>query len=209
MGSVNYQYTNNWFEDGAKSVWDTFIPQLNPAKILEIGSYEGASACYLIEKLGNQKDLEIYCVDTWSGGQEHQAMGVNMAEVEARFLHNTDQAINAVSGHVDLVVHKNASDQVLAGLLANGRHGYFDLIYVDGSHQAPDVLCDAILGFRLLRNHGVMVFDDYLWSEHIPQKTDPISCPKAAIDAFTNLYCRKIRIIPAPLGQIYIQKVND
>jgi predicted O-methyltransferase YrrM len=39
----------------------------------------------------------------------------------------------------------------------------FDLIYVDGSHQASDVLTDSIITFQLLRVGGVMTFDDYVW----------------------------------------------
>jgi predicted O-methyltransferase YrrM len=67
---------------------------------------------------------------------------------------------------------------VWSKLIAEGRQGYFDFIYVDGSHQAPDVLCDALLSFRLLKNNGVIAFDDYLWQEQLPYGTDPIRCPK-------------------------------
>ena len=42
-------------------------------------------------------------------------------------------------------------------------NGAIDFIYVDGSHQAHDVLCDAILSFKLLRVGGIVCFDDYLW----------------------------------------------
>jgi hypothetical protein len=54
-----------------------------------------------------------------------------------------------------------------------------------------------------------MAFDDYLWAENLPTGIDPIRCPKPAIDAFTNLYCRKLRILQAPLYQLYVQKVAD
>ncbi len=94
----------------------------------------------------------------------------------------------------------------LPKLLAEGKQGYFDFVYIDGSHQAPDVLLDAILGFEPLRTQGIIVFDDYLWQEPLPGGTDPIRCPKIAIDAFTNIYCRKLRIIGAPLYQLYMQK---
>ena len=60
MSNESYQYTNNWFESAAKGVWDTLIPQINPARILEIGSYEGAATCYLIEKLAASKEIELH-----------------------------------------------------------------------------------------------------------------------------------------------------
>jgi predicted O-methyltransferase YrrM len=212
MSNETYQYTNNWFEIGAKGVWDLLIPQINPTRILEIGSYEGASTCYLIEKLAIHKDIEIHCIDTWEGGVEHKEGGssqVNMLTVENVFHHNTKIAISKVNGEVDFTIHKGFSDIELSKLIVNGKQGYFDFIYVDGSHQAPDVLCDALLSFKLLKIGGIIAFDDYLWQEPLSHGTDPIRCPKLAIDAFTNIYCRKIRIIPAPLYQLYVQKIID
>ena len=103
---------------------------------------------------------------------------------------------------MNLFVHKGFSDIEMSRLLANGKQNYFDFIYIDGSHQAPDVLCDAILGFKLLKVNGFIAFDDYLWQEQLPYGTDPIRCPKPGIDAFTNIYCRKIQIRNAPIYRI-------
>lgn len=206
-----YQFTNHWFEQTAKNVWDQLIPQLNPKKILEVGSYEGASTCYLIDKLSNISSLELHCIDSWEGGIEHQLGGVaetNMSNVELRFMHNTENALKYAKEPVTLYRHKLYSDVGLSKLIAEGKSNYFDFIYIDGSHQAPDVLCDAVLGFRLLRVGGVMAFDDYLWSENLNYGKDLLRCPKPAIDAFTNLYCRKLTILSAPLYQLYIQKTS-
>jgi predicted O-methyltransferase YrrM len=212
MSNPIYNFTNNWFDSAAKEVWDSLIPQINPTRILEIGSYEGASTCYLIEKLAASKAIELHCVDTWEGGVEHKEGGAaeaNMFEVENRFHHNTKLAISKVINDVQLFLHKGFSDVALSQLISDDKQGYFDFIYVDGSHQAPDVLCDALLSFRLLKNNGVIAFDDYLWEEQLPYGVDPIRCPKIAIDAFTNIYCRKIKVISAPLCQLYVQKICD
>jgi predicted O-methyltransferase YrrM len=212
MSIDQYSFTNNWFQTGAKNVWDQLIPQVKPTRFLEIGSYEGASACYLIDKFSPEKAIEIHCVDTWEGGVEHNEGGsaqVDMGEVETRFRANVKLAKSRAKNNVDVIIHKGMSDAVLAGMFAGGKAGYFDFIYVDGSHQAPDVLCDAILAFRLLRVNGLIAFDDYLWQERLPNGVDPIRCPKPAIDAFTNIYCRKIKIIGAPLYQLYVQKLSD
>ena len=133
----------------------------------------------------------------------------DMTEVEKRFLHNTKISLACVEKSVDFQIHKGFSDVELAKLLVCGKQNYFDFIYVDGSHRAPDVLCDAILSFRLLREGGVIAFDDYLWAENLSYGIDPIRCPKPAIDAFTNIYCRKMRVLSAPLYQLYIQKVAN
>ncbi len=203
-----YEFTNDWFSL-ARPIWLNLIPEVMPSRILEIGSYEGASTCFLIDTLSPKKSIEIHCVDTWEGGIEHKEIGDDMGAVERRFQHNTRLAVEAANHEVSLCVHKVPSHIALSRLVAEGKEGWFDFIYIDGSHQAPDVMSDAILGFWLLRVGGTMVFDDYLWSENLPYGKDPIRCPKPAIDAFTNLFCRKIRIIKAPLYQLYIQKTDN
>jgi len=206
------EFTNNWFELTAKNVWDHLIPQISPRTILEVGSYEGASTCYLIETLAPRHAIEIHCIDSWEGGVEHRSGGPSasdMSAVQSRFSRNTGIAIAGVANSVTLVAHKGLSDAQLARLLCENRRSYFDFVYIDGSHEAPDVLCDAVLGFRLLKIGGVMAFDDYLWAENLPYGKDPIRCPKPAIDAFTNLYCRKLQVLQAPLYQLYIRKLAD
>lgn len=212
MRDSMYQLTNSWFLDGAKDVWDCLIPQLNPSKILEIGSFEGACICYLIEKLAHKHALEIHSIDTWDGSIEHKGEGFEaaiMSDVESRFKANISIAQENAQNIVHMHIHKGSSHQKLAGLMNDGYENYFDLIYVDGSHQAPDVILDAVLGFKLLRNGGVMIFDDYLWNEPMPNGVDPLRSPKIAIDAFTNIYSRKISILRLPLHQIYIQKDSN
>lgn len=204
---TDFVFTNRWFETTAKGVWDALIPQIRPKTILEIGSYEGNSACYLIENCAQATPIELHCVDTWQGGVEHA--GLDMQSVEARFRHNTALAISRASHPVSLHVHKEYSHLCLAKLVAEGRLGHFDLIYVDGSHQAPDVLSDAVLAFHLLKVGGYLIFDDYLWAENLPYGKDPLRCPKPAIDAFVNIYFRKIRLVSAPLSQLYAQKTSD
>lgn len=122
-----------------------------------------------------------------------------MSEVEVRFLQNTEEAIRQSRNHVNLIRHKGYSDKILSSLLTASQDN-FDFIYIDRSHEAPDVLCDATLSFRLLRVGGVLGFDDYLWGMH-----DILLSPKIAIDSFVNIYSKKINIISVGL-QLYLQK---
>lgn len=202
-----YEFTNNWFQSVAKNNWDSLIPQIDPKKILEIGSNEGQATCYLINKLSSIHPLEIHCVDPWESYDE--LPGINMNLVENRFDHNTSIAISTAKYECTLVKHKELSDIALPRMLADDKRNYFDFIYIDGTHKAPAVLFDAITAFRLTKIGGYIVFDDYLWSEKLPNGKDLLRCPKPAIDAFTNLYCQKLNIIRAPLYQLYIQKISD
>jgi hypothetical protein len=59
----------------------------------------------------------------------------------------------------------------------------------------------------LLRKGGVIAFDDYLWSENLPGGPDVLRMPKTAIDAFVNLHIRQLRVVMAPLYQLYVEKL--
>jgi len=50
-----------------------------------------------------------------------------------------------------------------------------------------------------------MIFDDYLWAgdENI------VYHPKIAIDAFTNVFSNHLKLVPAPITQIYAIKINE
>ena len=194
------EFTNDWFGATGRYIWDKILPQLGPTRILEIGSYEGRSACFLIEKLN--KPLEIHCIDTWEGGAEHK--NVDMALVKKRFDSNTKTAIANSKNEVKLQVYTGRSDDVLSKMQAEYQQ-YFDFIYIDGSHVAADVLCDAVLAFRLLRSGGVMCFDDYLWKDGSP--ANPINCPKVAIDAFTLIYCKQLEVMALPPTQLFVEKL--
>ena len=205
-----FDFTTNWFEINGKQVWDSLIPQVKPSKVLEIGSYEGESTCYIINFLENKKNAELYCIDTWDGAIEQKNREVDMLEVERRFDHNTNLALSKLKNSINFSKLKGKSDIMLSKLLIEKKEIYFDFIYVDGSHQATDVLFDAVMAFKLVRVGGVIAFDDYIWFErNLPQGKDLNRCPKPAIDAFINIFYNKVNIIQAPLKQIYVTKISN
>ena len=56
---------------------------------------------------------------------------------------------------------------------------------------------------------GLMIFDDYLWSMEGPGRQDPLNMPKPAIDAFINIFQRKMFVVRgAPLYQLFATKVG-
>ena len=199
------KFTNDWFTPQIPT-WNNIIPQYNPKRIIEIGSFEGRSVCHLIELLGNQNNLEIYCIDTWNGGQEHR--DENMQDVEIRFDSNVAEQISMVKNDINLVKIKSTSFSGLNYLLSQYKNNYFDMIYIDGSHETPDVLSDAILGFNLLKVGGLMIFDDYLWG--LGSQAEPLMNPKLGIDSFLNCFQRKIQPHPwLPNYQLYCRKISD
>jgi SAM-dependent methyltransferase len=189
-----FQFTADWFSLQSQA-WPDLFNSVRPQHVLEIGSFEGRSACYTIQQCATLTDL--VCIDLWDFPGE---------DVETRFDHNLGLALTGKPS-VRFRKLKTSSKNGLLSLLANSE--LFDFIYIDGSHLASDVLSDAILAFHLLRVGGIMVFDDYAWRSSRPD--DVLDHPKLAIDAFTNIFFRKVMIWPnhLPLYQLYLRKTSD
>lgn len=151
----NGMFTSTWF-DGSIELWVELLSPLRalerPVDMLEVGSWEGRSALFL---LGYFSAGKLTAVDTWEGGVEHQqAAGLDV--LEQRFDHN----LASFRGRLEK--RKGLSFVVLPALAASGKER-FDFIFIDGSHFADDVMVDAVMAWRLLRKDGILVFDDYLW----------------------------------------------
>ena len=141
------------------------VAQLQPERILEVGSYEDKSTTWLIERIASHRSVVIHCVDSSEGGIEHKARGsarADMTAVENRLHHNIKTAQSKVAYTANITTHKGISNSELPRLVAEGMSGYFDFIYIDGSYQSPDVLCNSALGFELLKTKGIIAFDDSL-----------------------------------------------
>lgn len=202
----DFEFTTDWFSRHARA-WAELLARFTPVRCLEIGSYEGRAACFIIEQSAASRPVELHCVDTWAGGVEHAKAA--MPAVEQRFDSNIALARSRAAHEVRFHKHKGLSSDVMVKLLADGEAGRFDLIYIDGSHQASDVLADAVLAFLLAKVGGLIIFDDYLWSMEGRGRQDFYNLPKPAIDAFVNIYQRKLRVFEAPLYQLYTQKLAN
>lgn len=143
------------------------------SRILEIGSYEGLSACYLLWRLA---DATITCIDTFASTPRIGSVA-SSPELEATFDRNV--ALVSTSRVRKLV---GESRKVLPDLVVDGSR--FDLVYVDGSHLGLDVLVDAALSWQVLEPGGALVFDDYGYRDH---GEDALLRPGPAIDAFLTV----------------------
>lgn len=187
-----YQFTKDWF-NWAPQVWQQLTPMLPERSeygrsFLEIGSFEGRSAVWVVENMLQDGD-EIICIDTWEGGEEHGAE--DMSAVQKRFIHNLKLAQEKYPKR-NLLSNKATSTYYLASALYEGDNKItFDFIYIDGSHIAKDVLTDACMAWPLLKPKGIMVFDDYMWGN----PRDILHRPKPAIDAFCNLFAEEAEIV--------------
>lgn len=199
--TLEYEFSGDSFS-GNIEAWQRIFSQFHPCKrILEIGSYEGRSAVWLIRNvLGPRGGGELCCIDPWAQeGEEDDSLWV---QVEQRFDHNVSVASRDCPGIV-VTKRKGMSIIELSALIASGHRESFDCVYIDGSHQAAEVLSDLLLAFELLRNGGLLICDDYLWRVD----SNPLHSPKIAIDAFSNIYFDKLlQAADERPGQIYLFK---
>lgn len=168
-------FAEDWFS-GKYAAWQPILVDLEgrTVEVLEIGSFEGLSACFLLWRL---PEAQLTCIDTFAGSAENAAYSVSVTGLEQRFDRNVALFDAA---RVEKLVGESC--RVLPELVAHGRR--FDLVYVDGSHHALDVLVDASLAWRMLAPGGVIIFDDYKWAK---LGTDPLLRPGTAIDAFLSV----------------------
>ena len=162
---------------GRFPTWEPFLQELEGrrAQILEIGSFEGMSACYFLWRL---RDAHLTCIDTFAGGASFAALGQDVSGLEAAF----DRNISLVDGARVRKLVGDSAHHLLELVHAGER---FDLVFVDGSDLALDVLVDAALSWQLLEPGGVLIFDNYLWRS--PLGEDSLFQPAPAIDAFLDL----------------------
>jgi predicted O-methyltransferase YrrM len=182
-----YEFWKDWFITNEPE-WKAYLGHLigRPhLRFLEIGSYEGRSTVWLLENILTHETARIDCVDTFAGSVEHIISQVDMSGVERRFDHNI-----AVSGAGTKVTKiKATSREALRRLPFDS----YDLVYVDGSHRARDVLEDAVLSFPLLKAGGTLIFDDYDWER--TDMPDPLDTPRPGIDAFLAVYAREYDVV--------------
>jgi ubiquinone/menaquinone biosynthesis C-methylase UbiE len=165
-------------------------------RFLEIGTFEGRTAVWFLDNVLTGKNCKLTCIDP----------------------DPTENMVHNFKPHKDRVsVYRFFSEQILPGMLAEDRR--FDLIYIDGDHNAKGVLQDIVMSWRLLKDGGILLMDDYEM-----EATDPwhyishkefaqfpranFTHPRVAIDAFLNIY----RGLYEPVinnFQVGVRKITD
>ena len=164
-----------------------------PIRYLEIGAFEGRNLAFLDWLLPNR--LDVMAIDPWFN--EESNPDEKYHAIEARFHRNM-----ARTNFRSFSCRRSFSYVELPAMRGEGE--LFDLIYVDGSHAALDVLIDLCFCASLIDVGGMMILDDY-WHD-----ISDISGPgvKQAVDQFLSVFGRYFNVV-AVYRQVVLVKTAE
>ena len=171
----DYEFTSDWFTLHIP-VWEAALSSFQGVpdiRYLEIGLYEGRSALWMLENILTHPTARMTGLDVFEG------------PLKERYFANI-----SLSGAADKVTTIIDYSQVALRKLPLDS---FDIVYIDGSHDENDVFEDAALSWRLLKEGGILIFDDY---RHVACfRHNNVAFPKVAIDAFYRSFKRQLEVI--------------
>ena len=134
-----------------RATWPKLVfPLLPPEPLnwLELGSFEGRSALWLVDNLLYHPFSKIHCVDKWdrrtppdpNAGYDYEGVfDENTRDIE------------------QIIKRKGSSSDVLPTFSPRQFNG----CYIDSSHEYEDVLRDARMALPLMKPGGVIIFNSY------------------------------------------------
>ncbi|MDD2769341.1 MAG: class I SAM-dependent methyltransferase [Methylococcus sp.] len=169
---------------------------------LEIGSMEGASACWLLQNILTHSSCNLTCIDTFTLSGQSNALDIyepgNLGAMRDLFEDN----IRRVGRQQSVTIIAEPSQIALRRLPLS----LYDFIYIDGSHMAIHVLQDAVLAWQSLKPGGVLTFDDFEWGED--EGLGRLCRPKPAIEAFLDIFSGRYELLDKG-AQVTVLKICE
>ena len=146
-------YTTSWFRNSSLRPWTRKLKPLadTPIMYLEIGTFEGQSAEWMLSNVLLHPHSHAYLVDPWIGTRK-----IKPPQMEEKY----QLALSNLKPHIEagrVTIYRETSQERLPKF----PDSLFDVIMVDGDHTYEGVKFDAEVGWTKLRPGGLMVFDDY------------------------------------------------
>jgi SAM-dependent methyltransferase len=142
----------DWFTRNIPA-WERFLepycakPGLN---YLEVGVFEGRSLIWMLENILTNPSARATAIDLFGDFADLPADSIKTHFLENVRRAGAEQKVRIVSGYSQIELRRLP--------LAS-----YDIIYIDGSHNGDDVLEDTLLAWRLLKEGGTLIFDDYAY----------------------------------------------
>lgn len=156
------------------------LQQQPGAIFLEVGSYLGASACFLAAaatEIGG--GAKVYCVDSW----QNNAMSEGMRDTWREFRENTLSYSPVVFPCQGMSVD-----------IAKSFTGKINFLFLDGDHSYQGVRADVEAWLPLLAPGGVIALHDFGWAEGVKRIVTEFIQPRALVEhKLPNLYWAVLR----------------
>jgi tetratricopeptide (TPR) repeat protein len=183
----NYQFTRDNFSYRIPT-WESHLQPLIDRvglQVLEIGTTQGMSTCWLLDKLLTDDSAKLVCVDTQFSDNFHS---------------------NIVRTGAASKVRKLEGD--IADNLTNLESSFYDLVNIQDKRKLPQYIKqDAELAWLSLKIDGFLIFNDYQRQnlKNEQHKT------QIGIDEFLNSVKDKFKILhqDANSHQLIIQKTQE
>jgi tetratricopeptide (TPR) repeat protein len=179
----DYQFTQDWFTHNIP-IWKRHLQAFTGIadfQVVEIGSFQGMSACWLLDNILTHPTAKITCIDLYF--QEHFKGNI------------------VKTGAADRVIELQGYSQ---DLLVDLTSEYYDVAYIDGCHKPTSALQDAILSWRLVKVGGLMIFDDYEFT--FPDS--PEQDTKIGIDVFLEMFASQLEVVHKGY-QLIVKKIGN
>ena len=156
---AEYDFTVDWFTSNIPH-WENTFKLVNkeftqPLQILEIGAYEGRSTTWISDNLLTHLDSRLHTIDTFEGSVEHdKEYCQDLFKIFARNI--------GLSKNAEKISPIVGDSRVFMPRMITQKFKY-DLIYVDGAHMPENIILDGLCAYHLLKDDGVIIFDDYEW----------------------------------------------
>jgi hypothetical protein len=186
----NINYKNSYkFRAGTEeffgskaAVWEKALESYKgkpDIRYLEIGVFEGQSCLWMLENVLTHPTARMTGIDPFLEGRDVPGKSSRDIFYSNLKLSGLEEKVEVIEGFSQIELHKLPLES-------------FDIIYIDGSHDATDCLEDAVLSWRLLRAGGILIFDDYQFFNRSFLYGDK---PKIAIDTFMGLFGKHFDIV--------------
>ena len=172
--------------------WDLIISKnFKEFSYLEIGSWEGNSASYILK---NFKTKKVFCVDVWDTNNDSPKQEErNRFESFIFNLKKFKERFSFFKGTSDKFFKNNSQK--------------FDVIYIDGWHEANQVYKDINNSWDCLNVNGIIICDDYFYGDIKNNLVNNL--PANAINKFIFENKNKLKVICVNNTQIFFKKMTN
>jgi predicted O-methyltransferase YrrM len=142
------EFGENWFTYGL--FYKFVLSKFNNAIFVEVGSWKGKSSAFLAVEIANSgKEIQLYCIDTWNGSEEHKNM--DLSNLYDTFLNN----MKPLSKYYKAI----RMDSVEASTMFEDYS--LDFVFLDADHSYKGVIKDLHAWDKKIKTNGIIAGHDY------------------------------------------------